>query len=147
MGITVPYYDSVAWEKAIRFIVSNPEEAEEMGRKARQLAEKSFNLDICTHEVAEAIKKFEKKKEKEVRGEKLEEREEKVVQKVQEVQEVQEVQGVQQPLEPTIFDQPVEPQKPELAPEPAAPKLPEFRVSKEIEDFYATFPLNCSTTS
>ena len=137
VGITVPYYDSVAWEKAIRFIVSNPEEAEEMGRKARQLAEKSFNLDICTHEVAEAIKKFEKKKEKEVRGEKLEVREEKEVQRVQEVQEVQ---GVQQPLEPTIFDQPVEPQKPEPAPEPAAPKLPEFRVSKEIEDFYADMP-------
>ena len=75
VGITVPYYDSVAWEKAIRFLVNNPEEAEEMGRKARELAERSFNLEICAHEVAEAIKKFDKKKEKEVRGERLEVRE------------------------------------------------------------------------
>ena len=126
VGITVPYYDSVAWEKAIRFIVSNPEEAEEMGRKARQLAESSFNLEICAREVAKAIKKFDKKKKQEVRGEK---------------QEAQEVQRVQRNQEPTIFDQPIEPTS-----EPAAPKLPEFRVSKEIEDFYADMPKTSKTS-
>ena len=42
--------------------------------------------------------------------------------------------------EPTIFDVPAEPQKPEPTPEPVAPKIPEFRVSKEIEDFYADIP-------
>ena len=141
VGIVVPYYDSVAWEKAIRFIVSNPEEAEEMGRKARQLAEKSFNLDICTHAVAEAIKKFDKHKKEDPlpaplkRGEQNAVKEQKETQAVPEVSVVPEHKTVQ---EPTIFDQPVELQKPE----PAAPKLPEFRVSKEIEDFYADMPKN-----
>ncbi len=60
VGIIVPYYDSVAWEKAIRYITTDDEAAETMGRKARQLAERLFNLDNCTAEVAEAIKKFEK---------------------------------------------------------------------------------------
>ncbi len=62
VGIVVPYYDSVAWEKAIRFIVSHPEEAEKMGQKARELADKVYNLDNCAREVAEAIRKFEKKR-------------------------------------------------------------------------------------
>ena len=143
VGIAVPYYDSVAWEKAIRFIVSNPEEAEEMGRRARQLAESSFNLDICTHEVAEAIKKFDKHKKEDSlpapleRGEQNAVKEQKETQAVPKVPVVPEHKTVQ---EPTIFDQPVEPQEPEPAPEPAAPKLPEFRVSKEIEDFYADMP-------
>lgn len=60
VGIIVPYYDSVAWERAIRFISSNPEEADKMGRKARQLAERLYNLDYCASEVAEAIKKYDK---------------------------------------------------------------------------------------
>ncbi len=55
VGIVVPYYDSVAWEKAIRYIVSNPGDAAVMGRKARALAEKIYNLDNCAKEVAEAI--------------------------------------------------------------------------------------------
>lgn len=62
VGIVVPYYDSVAWEKAIRFIVSHPEEAEKMGAKARELADNVYNLDNCAREVAEAIKKFEKRR-------------------------------------------------------------------------------------
>ena len=149
VGITVPYYDSVAWEKAIRFIISNPEEAEKMGRKARQLAESSFNLEICTREVAKAIKKFDKKnkgKQEVQEVQKVQEvqsvqevQEVQEVQSVQEVQEVQEVQSAQRNLEPTIFDQPIEP-----APKPAAPKLPEFRVAKEIEDFYADIPIPSS---
>mgnify|MGYP002621703214 CR=1 FL=1 len=60
VGIIVPYYDSVAWEKAIRYITTDHQAAETMGRKARQLAETLFNLDNCTREVAEAIKKYEK---------------------------------------------------------------------------------------
>lgn len=63
IGISVSYYDSVGWEKAIRHMTANPEEAEEMGKRARKLAEKIYNLDNCTKEVAEAIKKFEKVKE------------------------------------------------------------------------------------
>ena len=62
VGIVVPYYDSVAWEKAIRFIVNNPTEAEAMGKKARALADKLYNLDNCSREVADAVKRFEKKR-------------------------------------------------------------------------------------
>ena len=146
VGITVPYYDSVAWEKAIRFLVNNPEEAAEMGRKARELAERTFNLENCTHEVAEAIKKFDKKthpappsmegetKRSESRAEKIEEEPLPIEGEMSEGQRGSAVQ------EPTIFDVPAEPQKPEPTPEPIAPKIPEFRVSKEIEDFYADIP-------
>lgn len=56
VGILVPYYDSVAWEKAIRYLSTDEETATRMGQKARQLAERLYNLDTCTAEVAEAIK-------------------------------------------------------------------------------------------
>lgn len=143
VGITVPYYDSVAWEKAIRFLVNNPEEAEKMGHKARELAERTYNLENCTHVVAEALKKFEKKSHHAQKGTphfmegKNEGEEQKEVQAVPEVPVVPEQRAVQ---EPTIFEVPAEPQKPEPTPEPVAPKIPEFRVSKEIEDFYADMP-------
>ena len=60
VGIVVPYYDSVAWEKAIRYITSDTDAADEMGRKARRLAEQLYNLETCTAEVAEVIKQYEK---------------------------------------------------------------------------------------
>ena len=56
IGITIPYYDSVTWEKVLRQISQNPEQLQEMGKKARQLAEKTYNLEQCTSEVAQAIK-------------------------------------------------------------------------------------------
>lgn len=58
VGITVPYYDSDAWEKAIKYIASHPEEAAEMGRRGRMLAENLFNLENCTREVAEKLKEI-----------------------------------------------------------------------------------------
>lgn len=61
VGIVVPYYDSVAWEKAIRYIVSNPGEAAVMGKKARVLAEKIYNLDNCAREMADAMKEVASK--------------------------------------------------------------------------------------
>ncbi len=61
VGVIVPYYDSVAWEKAIRLIINNPKEAENMGKKARKLAEDIYNLDNCAREVSEIIKKYEAK--------------------------------------------------------------------------------------
>ena len=171
VGIVVPYYDSVAWEKAIRYIVSNPDEAEKMGQKARQLAESSFNLDICTREVAKAIKAFDKhneatkvkqevKDEKEVKEPQEPKETQKETQEVKEVQEVIEPQELKEPNkpeepvkvqvvpEPTIFDQPAEPTTVEpKAPTQSSPKLPEFRVSKEIEDFYADMPQTYRQTS
>ena len=64
VGIIVPYYDSVAWEKAIRYLSTDDEAATRMGQKARQLAERLYNLDTCTAEVAEAIKSVCHKEEK-----------------------------------------------------------------------------------
>jgi len=113
VGITVPYYDSVAWEKAIRFLVSNPEEAEEMGRKARELAERTFNIENCAHEVAKALKKFDRH-QKEIS--------EKKVEKVE-----PQKTGAKESVDSEV-------RKSE------SPKIPEFRVSKEIEDFYADMP-------
>ena len=117
VGITVPYYDSVAWEKAIRFLVSNPEEAEQMGRKARELAERTFNLENCGHEVAEAIKKFDKKN-KEIPSS--------LPLKGKEGHSDDENAG---------------------AKEAESPKTPKFRVSKEIEDFYADIQTHSSVKS
>ena len=56
VGISMPYYESVAWETTIRNLVKNPDEAVRMGRNARKLAEEVYNLENCTREVAEAIK-------------------------------------------------------------------------------------------
>lgn len=55
-GIFVDYYDQNGWKKAIRFIADNPEKAAEMGRKAKNLAQKRFNDEICASEVARVIK-------------------------------------------------------------------------------------------
>lgn len=57
VGITIPYYDSVTWEKVLRHVSQHPEELQEMGTKARLLAEKTYNLVQCALEVAQAIKK------------------------------------------------------------------------------------------
>ena len=62
VGITVPYYDNKGWENAIRYITSHPIEVQHMGQRARTLAEKKFNLDICAGEVAQAILMFSQKK-------------------------------------------------------------------------------------
>ena len=59
-GISVEYYDTDGWEKAIRYMQSHPEEAEKMGRRARQLAEDTFNDRRCAEEVAEVLKKYGK---------------------------------------------------------------------------------------
>ena len=64
VGIIVPYYDSVAWEKAIRHLSTDEEAATRMGQNARRLAERLYNLDTCTAEVAEAIKSVCHKEEK-----------------------------------------------------------------------------------
>lgn len=55
-GITVPYYDVEGWQRAIQYIASHPDEAREMGRRGRQLAETTFNDERCAKEVAEVIK-------------------------------------------------------------------------------------------
>ena len=50
-GIYLEPYDTAGWERAIRYIVEHPEEAKEMGRKGRLLAEKYYNVEQCAREV------------------------------------------------------------------------------------------------
>ena len=55
-GFSVPYGDVEGWKKAIRFITDNPEEARQMGQRARSLAETTYNITNCAAVVAETIK-------------------------------------------------------------------------------------------
>lgn len=55
-GITVEYGDVDGWVKAINYISAHPEEAAEMGRRGRKLAETTFNLKNCAMHVAEILK-------------------------------------------------------------------------------------------
>ena len=50
-GIWLEPYDREGWERAIRYITGHPEEAREMGRKGRLLAEKYYNVEQCAREV------------------------------------------------------------------------------------------------
>lgn len=59
-GITVDYGDTECWVNAIRRISDNPEEASLMGKRARSLAESTYNIANCAHIVANALRKFEK---------------------------------------------------------------------------------------
>jgi glycosyltransferase involved in cell wall biosynthesis len=55
-GIKVSYGNEEAWIKAIDYLQSHPERGAEMGKNARKLAEKEYNLDICTEEIATVLK-------------------------------------------------------------------------------------------
>lgn len=55
-GISVPYYDLEGWKHAVSYIASHPEEAAQMGRRARELAESLYNDRKCAAEVAAVIK-------------------------------------------------------------------------------------------
>lgn len=55
VGLAIPFGDVQSWVKAIRFLISHPAEAKEMGEKGRLLAEKLYNLDYFAREVAEEL--------------------------------------------------------------------------------------------
>lgn len=55
-GISVPYYDTEGWVRAIRYMAEHPEEAAAMGRRGRRLAERLYNDRNCAAEVAGTIK-------------------------------------------------------------------------------------------
>ena len=52
IGVTVAYGDVQGWRNAINFLMDNPIIAKNMGENARRLAEKSFNLEVFSKEVA-----------------------------------------------------------------------------------------------
>ncbi len=59
-GISVAYYDEGGWVNAIRYIQEHPDEAKEMGKRARQLAERIYNDRHCAEEVAQVLKRYER---------------------------------------------------------------------------------------
>ena len=64
-GIYLEPYDTAGWERAIRYIIEHPEEAKEMGRRGRLLAEKYYNVEQCGKEVVPLL--LPQKGEKDVR--------------------------------------------------------------------------------
>lgn len=56
-GITIPYYNIEGWQRAIDYITTHPEEAREMGRRGRKLAERLYNDEQCAAEIAEVLRK------------------------------------------------------------------------------------------
>ena len=60
IGIKVPYGDVDGWIKAITYMSGHPEEVKEMGRKARLLAERTYNLERCSKEVADVLLSLKK---------------------------------------------------------------------------------------
>jgi len=51
VGILVDYYDREGWEKAINFLIDNPEKAKEMGRKGQQLSRERYNYIAFSEEI------------------------------------------------------------------------------------------------
>lgn len=55
IGITVPLEDSGAWQQAVQYLLDHPDETEEMGKKARYLAEKRYNLGNFSYKVSQCM--------------------------------------------------------------------------------------------
>lgn len=60
-GISVPYYDVNGWQEAVQYVVQHSEEAAEMGRRGRLLAERQYNDRLCASEVAQVLLSLEVK--------------------------------------------------------------------------------------
>lgn len=56
-GILVDYGDVKGWEKALKQLHDHPEQAQEMGRNGRRLAERTYNLENYSRELAEVLLK------------------------------------------------------------------------------------------
>lgn len=54
-GIWIDPYDEDAWVEAINYIATHPQEARQMGERGRQLAERIFNLQTLTSDVAQLL--------------------------------------------------------------------------------------------
>lgn len=54
-GLWIENGDEQGWVEAVEYIATHPEEARLMGERGRQLAERSFNLETLTRDVAEVL--------------------------------------------------------------------------------------------
>lgn len=55
IGFTVPYKDVSAWKQATQYLIDHLEETQEMGQRARYLAEKRYNLANFTRKTVECM--------------------------------------------------------------------------------------------
>ena len=51
IGILIDYYDREGWEKAINYLIDNPERAKEMGEEAQKLSREIYNYIAFSNEV------------------------------------------------------------------------------------------------
>lgn len=64
IGFWVEPGDVQGWKQAISYLIEHPHETQEMGQRARRLAEKKYNLDIFSIQLAETFKSLDKKGKK-----------------------------------------------------------------------------------
>lgn len=55
-GISIPYYDTAGWERAIGYMETHPDEAAAMGRRGRLLAERVYNDRHCAEVAARLLR-------------------------------------------------------------------------------------------
>ena len=55
IGLTVPHKDVLAWRQAAQYLLDHPEETQEMGQRARYLAEKRYNLEHFTQKTVQCM--------------------------------------------------------------------------------------------
>ncbi len=55
-GIWVDAGDVDGWEKAVNYIIQNPDKAREMGENGRRLAQSLYNIERCTADIAGVLK-------------------------------------------------------------------------------------------
>lgn len=55
IGLWVEPGDAAGWQKAIRYLMENPQVAEAMGQRARKLAENRYNLALFTEDLARSL--------------------------------------------------------------------------------------------
>ena len=55
VGIKIAYGEVNGWVEAIQYLSSHPEKAKRLGENARRLAERTYNLERCTKEIALAL--------------------------------------------------------------------------------------------
>ena len=55
IGLKVPFGDINSWKKAIEYVAIHPKEAKTMGEAGRYLAERIYNLEHFSSEVASCL--------------------------------------------------------------------------------------------
>ena len=58
VGLLVDYEDVEGWKQASQYLFDHPEEAREMGKRGRCLAETTYNLEHYTRELADVLKRL-----------------------------------------------------------------------------------------